>query len=64
MTKNLPYAGRPAFHSLADATWILGIDQNELHRAIRVGTLRAERRHSRLVISAAELRRVLNGGAR
>ncbi|UKD59323.1 helix-turn-helix domain-containing protein [Amycolatopsis sp. FU40] len=64
MPKNFPDAGRPAFYSLADAAWILGIDRDELHRAIRVGTLRAERRRSRLVISAAELQRVLNGGAR
>ncbi|WP_336158573.1 helix-turn-helix domain-containing protein [Amycolatopsis sp. VC5-11] len=64
MPKNFPDAGRPAFYSLADAAWILGIDRDELHRAIRVGTLRTERRRSRLVISAAELRRVLNGGAR
>lgn len=64
MTKNLPDAGRPAFHSLADAAWILGIDLDEVHRAIRVGTLRTERRRARLVISEAELRRVLDGGAR
>lgn len=64
MTKNLPDAGRSAYYSLADAAWILGVDRNEIHHAIRVGTLRAERRRSRLVISAAELRRVLDGGAR
>jgi hypothetical protein len=61
---NIPNAGGPAFYSLADAAWILGVDRNEIHRAIRVGTLRAERRRSRLVIPAAELRRVLDGGAR
>ncbi|WP_103342123.1 DNA-binding protein [Amycolatopsis sp. CA-126428] len=64
MPKQLPNADRPAFYSLADAAWILGVDNNEVHRAIRVGTLRAERRRSRLVIPAAELRRVLGGGAR
>ncbi|WP_020659679.1 hypothetical protein [Amycolatopsis benzoatilytica] len=64
MTKNSPDAGGPAFYSLADAAWILGVDRDEVSRAIRVGTLRAERRRSRLVISAAELRRVLDGGAR
>ncbi|RSN42667.1 helix-turn-helix domain-containing protein [Amycolatopsis roodepoortensis] len=63
MTNNFPAAGDPAFYSLADAAWILGVDRNEVHRAIRVGTLRAVRRRSKLVIPAAELRRVL-GGAR
>jgi hypothetical protein len=64
MSKKLSDAARPAFYSLADAAWVLGVDLNEVHRAIRVGTLRAERRRSRLVISAAELRRALDGGAR
>ncbi len=64
MQKKMPDAGGPAFYSLADAAWILGVDLNEIHRAIRVGVLRIERRRSRLVIPAAELRRVLNGGAR
>ncbi|WP_410621465.1 helix-turn-helix domain-containing protein [Amycolatopsis sp. cmx-8-4] len=64
MTKKLPDVGIPAFYSLADAAWILGVDRNEVHRAVRVGVLRAERRRSRLVIPAAELRRVLDGGAR
>lgn len=64
MSKQLPNADRPAFYSLADAAWILGVDTNEVHRAIRVGELRAERRRSRLVIAAAGLRRVLDGGAR
>ena len=64
MQKNMPDAGGPAFYSLADAAWILGVDPNEIHRAIRVGVLRTERRRSRLVIPAAELRRVLDGGAR
>ncbi|UJW35669.1 helix-turn-helix domain-containing protein [Saccharothrix sp. AJ9571] len=57
-------AGGSAFYSLADAAWVLGVSCNEVHRAVRVGTLRAERRRNRLVIPAAELRRVLGGGAR
>ena len=64
MTKKLPDAVRPAFYSLADAAWILGVDPDDVHRAIRVGTLRAVRRRSRLVVPAAELRRVLDGGVR
>jgi hypothetical protein len=64
MSKKLPDAVQPAFYSLADAAWILGVDHDQMHHAIRVGTLRAERRRSRLVIPAAELLRVLDGGAR
>jgi uncharacterized protein len=64
MQKKTPDAGGPAFYSLADAAWILGVDINQIRRAIRVGALRAVRRRSRLVIPAAELRRVLEGGAR
>ncbi|MBB4683959.1 helix-turn-helix domain-containing protein [Amycolatopsis jiangsuensis] len=64
MQKKISNAGGPAFYSLADAAWILGIDHNEVHRAVRVGALRAVRRRSRLVIPAAELRRALNGGTR
>jgi hypothetical protein len=64
MQKKMPDAGGPAFYSLADAAWILDVDPNEIHRAIRVGVLRTVRRRSRLVIPAAELRRVLAGGAR
>ncbi|WP_432850830.1 helix-turn-helix domain-containing protein [Amycolatopsis sp. CA-161197] len=63
MHKNIPDANGPAFYSTTDAAWILGVDPNSIHRAIRVGEMRAERRRARLVIPAAELRRVLNGGA-
>ncbi|RSN24257.1 DNA-binding protein [Streptomyces sp. WAC 05977] len=64
MQKKMPDAGGPAFYSPADAAWILGVDLNSIHRAIRIGELRAERRRSRLVIPASELRRALGGGAR
>ncbi|MFD9888247.1 helix-turn-helix domain-containing protein [Amycolatopsis sp. NPDC059027] len=64
MQKKMPDAGGPAFYSLADAAWILGVSLDQIHRAIRVGTLRTVRRRARLVIPAAELRRVLDGGAR
>lgn len=64
MQKKLPDAGGPAFYSPADAAWLLGVELNSIHRAIRVGELRAVRRRSRLVIPAAELRRALGGGAR
>ncbi|GAA2787598.1 helix-turn-helix domain-containing protein [Crossiella cryophila] len=64
MQKKMPDAGGPAFYTVADAAWILGVDPDRVHRAIRIGELHAVRRRSRLVIPAAELRRVLAGGAR
>ncbi|MET7993095.1 helix-turn-helix domain-containing protein [Amycolatopsis sp. NPDC005232] len=64
MTKKMPNAGGPAFYSLADAAWILGVEHDQLHHAIRVGVLPVVRRRSQLVISADALRRVLEGGAR
>lgn len=53
-----------SFLSIRQAVWALGVDEFSVCRAIRVGTLRAVRRRSKLVIPAAELRRVLDGGAR
>ncbi|UMP04381.1 helix-turn-helix domain-containing protein [Amycolatopsis sp. EV170708-02-1] len=64
MKKTTHGAGHPAFYSVADAAWILGVDRDQIHRAIRLGVLPLVRRRSRLVIPAAALRRVLDGGAR
>lgn len=64
MKKTTHNAGTPAFYSVADAAWILGVDRDQIHRAIRLGVLPVIRRRSRLVIPAAALRRVLDGGAR
>lgn len=64
MKKTTHNAGAPAFYSVADAAWILGVDRDQIHRAIRLGVLPVIRRRSRLVIPAAALRRVLDGGAR
>jgi hypothetical protein len=62
MSKKMPDAGGPAFYSVADAAWILGVDRSKVHRAIRVGVLPVVRRRSRLMIPVAALRRVLDGG--
>ncbi len=51
-------------YSIREAAWLLNIDESHLCAAIRRGVLRAERRRSRLVIPAAELRRMLDGGTR
>ncbi|MFC9251428.1 helix-turn-helix domain-containing protein [Amycolatopsis thailandensis] len=64
MKKTTRNAGASAFYSVADAAWILGVDRDQVHRAIRLGVLPLVRRRSRLVIPAAALRRVLDGGAR
>ena len=57
-------AGSPVYFSIRQAAWLLGVSESRVCRAIRVGTLRAVRRRSRLVIPTAEVRRVLDGGAR
>jgi excisionase family DNA binding protein len=53
-------AGRPAYYTVREAAWILGVEQSTVARAIRVGTLRAIRRRGRLVVPASELARLLS----
>jgi hypothetical protein len=50
------------FLSIREAAWALGVPTSAVHRAIRVGTLRAFWRRSRLVIAETDVRR-LGGGA-
>lgn len=64
MSNAMRSAGDPAFLSIRQTARVLGVSESEVCRAVRVGTLRAVRRRSRLVVPAAELRRVLGGGAR
>lgn len=52
-------AGRLAYYTVREAAWILGVEPSSISRAIRVGTLRAVRRRSRLVIPASALARLL-----
>jgi predicted site-specific integrase-resolvase len=59
MSTLMPHADRPAFHTVSEAAWLLGVPPATLHRAIRIGTLRAVWRRSRLVIPATELVRLL-----
>ena len=51
-------------YSIRETAWLLNVNESSVCAAIRRDVLRAERRRSRLVIPAAELRRVLDGGAR
>lgn len=55
----MPHADRPAFYTVSEAAWLLGVAPATLHRAIRIGTLRAVWRRSRLVVPASELVRLL-----
>jgi excisionase family DNA binding protein len=61
MNTTVSRAGRSDFHTIKEAAWILGVDKSLVSRAIRTGTLPAVRRHSRLVVPTAVLRRLLGG---
>jgi hypothetical protein len=50
--------------SIREVAWLLNVSESRVCWAIRVGALRTSRRRSQLVITAAELRRMLDGGAR
>jgi hypothetical protein len=60
MRTSLPNAGRPAYYSVREAAWILGIEPSTVARDIRVGTVRAVRRRGRLVVPASEIVRLLS----
>lgn len=59
MRTSMSNAGRPAYYTIREAAWILGIEPSTLSRAIRVGTVRAVWRRGRLVLSVSELARLL-----
>ncbi|AHH97607.1 helix-turn-helix domain-containing protein [Kutzneria albida] len=65
MSTVMPNSGRPAHYSIREAAWLLGVEQATISRVVRLGTLRAVRRHGRLVIPASALIRLLSqpGGA-
>jgi excisionase family DNA binding protein len=52
-------AGEPAYYTIREAAWILGIKPSTVSAAIRLGTLRAMRRRSRLMVPASALTRLL-----
>jgi len=52
-------AGRPAYFTVEQSAWILGVSTDRIHRAIRTGTLPAVRRHCRLHVSGTALARLL-----
>jgi excisionase family DNA binding protein len=53
-------AGRPAYYTVREAAWILGVEPSTVSRAIRVGAVRAMWRRGRLVVPASELARLLS----
>ena len=62
---------RPAYYTIREAAWILGIEQARVSRAIRLGTLRAVSRKGRVLVPSGALVRLLGqrvddgfGGAR
>jgi hypothetical protein len=56
--------GGPVFLTLREVAWALGVPPCVVHRAIRVGMLRAVWRRSRLMVEEAELQRLrMPGGA-
>jgi excisionase family DNA binding protein len=55
MRTDMSDAGRPAYYTVREAAWILGVQPSTVSCAIRLGTLRAVRRHGRLVIPASAL---------
>lgn len=60
MRTSMSNAGRPAYYTVREAAWILGVEPSTVARAIRVGTLRAVWRRGRLVLPASELARLLS----
>jgi excisionase family DNA binding protein len=52
-------AGEPAYYTIREAAWILGVTPSTVSAAIRLGTLRAVRRRSRLMVPASALTRLL-----
>jgi hypothetical protein len=52
-------AGRPAYYTVRQAAWILGIEPSTVSRAIRLGTLRAVWRHGQPLVPARALIRLL-----
>jgi hypothetical protein len=52
-------AGSPAYYTVREATGILGVKPSTISTAIRLSTLRAVRRRSRLMVPASALTRLL-----
>jgi hypothetical protein len=51
----MPNAGQPAYYTLREAAWVLGVEPSKVARAIRLGALPTARRRNRLVVPASAL---------
>jgi excisionase family DNA binding protein len=59
MRTDISSAGHPAYYTIREAAWLLGLTPSTVSRAIRLGTLRAVRRHGQLMVPASALVRPL-----
>ena len=62
-------AGRPAYYTVREAAWILGVERSRVSRAIRLGTLPAVPRRGRVLVPSTALAGLLgepveSGGSR
>jgi excisionase family DNA binding protein len=55
MRTDMSDAGRPEYYTVREVAWILGVKPSTVSRAIRLRTLRAVRRHGRLIVPASAL---------
>ena len=53
-----PDAGCPAYYTVRQTAWILGVKPSAVSRAIRLGTLRAVWRHGQPLVPARALIRL------
>lgn len=59
MRTDKSHAAEPAYYTIREAAWILGVKPSTVCAAIRLGTLCAVRRRSRLMVPASALSRLL-----
>jgi excisionase family DNA binding protein len=59
MRTDMSSTGHPAYYTVREAAWIFGVTPSTISRAIRLGTLRALRRHGQLMVPASALLRLL-----
>lgn len=63
MSTSMSSTGRPTYYTIREAAWILCVKPQVIARAIRLGTLRTERRRGQLVIPAGAVRALLGAPA-
>jgi hypothetical protein len=59
MSERISRAVSTGVFSIREVSWILGVSESEVCRLIRVGVLPTVRRHSRLVVPAYAVARLL-----